>query len=217
MTRADFDLEPLLTRLAALADLTGADREPAHDALHVHRVAKAARAIATAEGAHVATAVAAALLHELFNLPKSHPDSSRSGEICAEHAATELARIGWPAERVEPVCYAIRVHGFSRGITPETLEARVLQDADRLDAIGAIGIARLFATAADMKSLFYSPEDPFATQREPNDKKFAVDHFYRKLLKIPGVLHTETARRLAGERVTMMTRFLDQLAVEIGA
>ena len=217
MTHADADLEPLLADLGALADRTCADREPAHDALHVHRVANVARSIAKAEGAHVPTAVGAALLHELFNLPKNHPDSARSGEICAEHAARELARIGWPAERMEPVCYAIRVHGFSRGIVPDTLEARVLQDADRLDAIGAIGIARLFATAADMKSLFYSPLDPFAQARPLDDKRYAVDHFFRKLLKIPEGLHTPAARVLAQDRIALMKRFLDQLAEEIGA
>ena len=211
------DFAPLLVRLAALADAECADREPAHDALHVRRVAQSARLIAEAETAHAPTAIAAALLHELFNLPKNHPDSARSGEICAEHAAVRLAEIGWPAERVQPVCYAIRVHGFSRGIVPDTLEAKVLQDADRLDAIGAIGIARCFATAADMKSLFYSPVDPFARERVVDDKRFAVDHFYRKLLKIPDGLHTATARALGATRVAMMRTFLDQLGHEIGA
>lgn len=211
------DLEPLLAKLAELADRTCADREPAHDALHVRRVANAARTIAQAEGADVAVCVAAATLHEQFNLPKSHPDSSRSGEICAEHAKEELSKIGWPEERIEPVCYAIRVHGFSKGIVPTTIEAKVLQDADRLDAIGAIGIARCFATATDMKSLFYAPSDPFAKERPVDDKRFAVDHFFRKLLRIPDGLHTATARSLAEGRRAMMERFLDQLAVEIGA
>lgn len=205
----------LIDRLAAVAQETCRGREPAHDALHVMRVARAARAIASVEGANVDVCVAAALLHEQFNYPKSHPESHRSGEVCAEHAKAELERVGWPAELVEPVCYAIRVHGFSAGIVPESLEARVLQDADRLDAIGAIGIARCFATAADMKSLFYHAEDPLCRRREPDDKTYAVDHFYRKLLRIPERLHTGTARAMAQRRIDFLNTFLEELRDDI--
>jgi uncharacterized protein len=197
----------------ALARLTNA--EPAHDALHVRRVMNAARAIASAEGADVEVATIAALLHELFNLPKSHPDSARSGEICAEHARALMHEHGYDAAVIDRVAYCIAVHSFSRGILPETLEARVLQDADRLDAIGAIGIARLFATCADMKRPFYDAADPFCRRREADDKQFGVDHFFRKLLKIDGGLHTATARAMAGERVAMMRAYLEQLAREV--
>lgn len=210
------ELGHLIDRLAAVARAACRDREPAHDALHVMRVARAARAIASVEGAHVDVCVAAALLHEQFNYPKSHPESHRSGEVCAEHAKRELESVGWPAELVEPVCYAIRVHGFSAGIVPETLEGRILQDSDRLDAIGAIGVARCFATAADMKSLFYHPEDPFCRRREPDDRSFAVDHFYRKLLEIPERLHTGTARAMARRRIDFLNTFIEELRDDIG-
>lgn len=210
------DLRPRIDRLTELAMDVCRDREPAHDALHVMRVARSARAIASIEGANVDVCVAAALLHELFNHPKSHPESSRSGDVCAEHAKVQLEKVGWPAELIEPVCYAIRVHGFSKGIVPDTLEARILQDADRLDAIGAIGIARCFSTAAEMKSLFYHPDDPLCRRHEPDDKKWAVDHFFRKLLKIPEVLHTGTARAMAQRRVDFMDRYLEELRDDIG-
>ena len=200
---------------AALARMSAA--EPAHDALHVGRVVASARQIARLEGADVAVCETAALLHELFNYPKHHPDSARSGEVCAGHAAALLGQHGHAAAFIEKVAYAIRVHSFSRGILPETLEARVLQDADRLDAIGAIGIARCFATCADMKRPFYAPGDPFCAAREPDDKKWGVDHFYRKLLRIPDGLHTKTARDLAAERVAFMRAFLERLGQEIPA
>jgi uncharacterized protein len=193
-----------------------AHAEPAHDELHVRRVMANARTIATQEHADVAIAVTAALLHELFNLPKSHPDSSRSGEICAEHARELMRRHAYDEATIARVAYCIAVHSFSRGIVPETLEARVLQDADRLDAIGAIGIARLFATCADMKRPFYDPRDPFCRERPADDKQFGVDHFYKKLLKIGDGLHTATARALATERMAMMHAYLEQLAREIG-
>jgi uncharacterized protein len=74
------------------------------------------------------------------------------------------------SDHADAIVTCIREHAFSRGIVPRTLEGRVVQDADRLDAIGAIGIARCMATCADMKRPFYSPEDPFCRAREPNDK-----------------------------------------------
>ena len=83
---------------------------------------------------------------------------------------------------------------------PETIEGKVLQDADRLDAIGAIGIARCFATCAEMRVPFYNPDDPFCGVREPDDKRWGLDHFYRKLLRIPDGLHTATARAIAKDR-----------------
>ncbi len=196
-----------------MARIAGA--EPAHDALHVARVMASARQIAAAEGADVEVCVTAALLHELFNYPKNHPESSRSGDVCAEHAATLLAEHGFDDAFINRVAYCIRVHSFSRGIFPETLEAKVLQDADRLDAIGAIGIARCFATSADMKRPFYAPDDPFCRTRAPDDKQWGIDHFYRKLLRIGDGLHTATARAIAGERITFMRAFLDQLEREV--
>ncbi len=213
MIVADARFERL--RAAALARLGGV--EPAHDALHVERVMASARTIASAEGADVAVCETAALLHELFNYPKSHPESARSGEVCAEHARAMLREYGYDEAFVARVAYCIAVHSFSRGIVPETLEAKVLLDADRLDAIGAIGIARCFATSADMKRPFYAPDDPFCRAREPDDKQWGIDHFYRKLLRIGDGLHTATARAIAGERIAFMRSFLDQLARELPA
>jgi uncharacterized protein len=198
---------------AALARVAGA--EPAHDALHVQRVMANARRIAAAEGADVDVCVTAALLHELFNYPKNHPESSRSGDVCAEHATALLREHGYDEGFTARVAYCIRVHAFSRGILPETLEGKVLQDADRLDAIGAIGIARCFATSADMKRPFYAPDDPFCRAREPDDKQWGLDHFYRKLLRIGDGLHTATARAMAAERIDFMRAYLAQLEREL--
>ena len=202
-------------RADALSRIAGA--EPAHDALHVARVMASARRIAAAEGADIDVCVTAAMLHELFNYPKSHPESSRSGDVCAAHAAALLREHGWDEPFIARVAYCIRVHSFSRGIVPETLEAKVLQDADRLDAIGAIGIARCFATSADMKRPFYAPDDPFCRAREPDDKQWGIDHFYRKLLRIGDGLHTATARALGEERIAFMRAYLDQLEREVAA
>ena len=209
---------PADARLENLRELaagrTGTD--PAHDFQHVLRVEANARRISLAEGADLAITVPAALLHELFNYPKDHPESHRSGDVCADQAAEVMAELGFGPEQVAAVAYAIRVHGFSRGVVPDTLEAKVLQDADRLDAIGAIGIARCFATCTAMGRPFYEPVDPFCRQRSPDDLLWGIDHFFRKLLRIPEVLHTDTARAMAEERVGFMQAFLAQLGREIG-
>jgi uncharacterized protein len=207
----------LLERLDRVARAHSGGLEPAHDYLHVRRVAESARRIATAERADVDVAVAAALLHELFNYPKDHPDSHLSGEVCASEAARVLGSEGCDAAFVERVAYAIRVHPFSRGIVPDTLEAKVLQDADRLDAIGAIGIARCFATCAAMKRPLYREDDPLCEAREPDDKAWGVDHFYRKLLGLGASMHTATGRAMADERLAFMRAYLEQLGREIAS
>lgn len=208
-------MDEKLARLREAARLAAEGTEPAHDFLHVLRVTESARRIAAVEGADVMVAVPAALLHELFNYPKSHPQSHLSGEVCAEKALELLQREGWEPARAEAIAYAIRVHPFSRGIVPETLEAKVLQDADRLDSIGAIGIARLFASCAAMGRPFYEPNDPFCEARAPDDKAWGVDHFYRKLLKIPDVLNTAEGKRMAAERIAFVRAYLEQLGREI--
>jgi len=206
-----------ISQIESVAQARCESAEPAHDWLHVKRVVANAQDIAVSEGGIVEVATAAALLHELFNYPKGHPESRRSGERCAEEARIVLTNEGCPSHLVEPICYAIAVHPFSLGVNPETLEAKVLQDADRLDALGAIGIARCFATCADMKRPFYSAIDPMCRDREPADKLWGVDHFFQKLLKLPDVLHTRRAKALAERRLGLMHAFLAQLADEIAA
>jgi uncharacterized protein len=207
--------ENVLSRLGEVARARAAGNGPAHDFSHVTRVTENARRIATAEGADLAIVIPAALLHELFNYPKDHPQSSLSGEVCAEHAAQLLKNERYPEHLIAAICDSIRNHAFSRGIIPATIEGKVLQDADRLDAIGAIGIARCFATLGEMRSPFYHPDDPFCRSRTPDDKAWGLDHFYRKLLGIPDGLHTATAQVIAADRVRLMKEFLTQLEREI--
>lgn len=189
--------------------------EPAHDFFHVERVLGNSLAIARAEGADQTICATAALLHELFNLPKSHPDSSKAGDLCAEYARALLTEEGAPIALVGPVCAAIRDHAFSKGVVPAALESRVLQDADRLDALGAIGLARMWATCADMKRPFYSPEDPFCVSRAPDDKSWGLDHVYKKLLVLPEHLHLSASRSIAADRVAFVRAFVEQLRGEL--
>ncbi|RQW80581.1 MAG: phosphohydrolase, partial [Methanothrix sp.] len=105
---------------------------------------------------------------------------------------------------------------FSKGIVPKTLEAKILQDADRLDAMGAIGIARVFMTGGTLGRALYNPDDPFCRAREPEDGLWNLDHFYRKLLKLEAGMHTKTARQMAEKRADVLRRYLLDLEEEIG-
>lgn len=189
--------------------------DPAHDMLHVQRVFENAQRILCTERANEVVVLTAILLHELFNYPKGHPDSHQSGDVCAAHADQVLRAHAFPEEWREHVLDCIRNHSFSKGVVPSTLEGKVVQDADRLDSIGAVGIARCFATCAEMGRPFYNLTDPFCHNRQANDKEFGIDHFYLKLLKIEERLHTATARSLARERSQFMRQYLQQLEGEL--
>lgn len=189
--------------------------DPAHDFLHVQRVYENARLILKTQQADEEVVLTAVLLHELFNYPKGHPESHRSGDVCAEKAAVVLREQGFPEEKIPHVLDCIRNHSFSKGAVPDTMEGKIVQDADRLDAIGAIGIARCFATCSAMGRPFYHPADPLAKNRPPNDKEYGIDHFFIKLLRIADGMHTSAAREIVQQRTRFMEQFLRQLELEI--
>ena len=109
--------------------------------------------------------LAATLLHDCVAVEKNSPLRSRASTLAAEQARHILSQMDWSAKDCEAVGHAVQSHSFSANIQPVSLEARILQDADRLDAIGALGIARCFYTAGRMGSSLYEPEDPTAANR----------------------------------------------------
>ena len=211
-SRSDFCPESWIDDIKPM--YLGAD--PAHDFSHILRVFKNAQIIGLREGADMQVLLWAVLLHDAGSVSKL---SMGSEELESRHrnAADEfLRKVGLPDEVRAKVLYAVEVHRFSKGIKPVTLEARILQDADRLDAIGAIGIARVFMTGGTLERALYSPHDPFCKIREPDDKKWNLDHFYRKLLNLESGMHTKTALELAGKRSAVLRRYLQDLEEEIG-
>lgn len=191
--------------------------DAAHDTEHVRRVVAWARRLAEAEGADLAVVVPAAWLHDCVVLAKDHPDRARASRLAAEAAAGWLREQGFPADRIPAVTHAIQAHSFSAGIAPETVEARVVQDADRLDALGAIGIARTYATAGTLGSLLVHPDDPVPLEppaRALDDRRWATDHVFVKLLGLPATMQTGTGRREAERRAAFLRTFLDELARE---
>ncbi len=190
-------------------------REPSHDYLHVARVAASAIRIARAVHADEDVVRTAALLHELVTFKKNDPRSATAGDVCADAVLALLTERGAEPSFTRRVADAIRDHAFSKGQAPSSLESAVFQDADRLDAIGAIGIARCFATSADMKSAFYDEAEPFAVSRPLDDKSYALDHFEKKLLVLESRMHTEPAKNEAHARTAFLAVFLKQLRAEL--
>jgi len=192
----------------------GKTRDGGHDLGHLARVWRHASTIAEVEGGDLEVLAAAAWLHDLVNPPKDSPDRKSGSVLSAQAAAPLLVDEGFPAQNHANVLHCIEAHSFSAGIAPPTLEATILQDADRLDALGAIGIARCFCVAGQMGAQLFDPEDPLAKGRPLEDHRYALDHFEIKLLRLPEGLHTETARHLAAPRVARMRAFVAALADE---
>ncbi|GIU37882.1 phosphohydrolase [Shewanella colwelliana] len=187
----------------------------AHDLNHVFRVVKMAEKLSEVEGAKLEIVVPAAYLHDCFSFPKNHPDRAKSSRIAAEKALDFLNRIGYPVEFHSDIEHAIIAHSFSANVKPETLEAQVVQDADRLDALGAIGIARCIQVSTSLGVGLYDATDPFCDIREPNDRVNTVDHFYIKLFKLSQKMNTAAAKIEARKRTDFMESYLEQLGAEV--
>jgi uncharacterized protein len=187
----------------------------AHDFQHVLRVVKSARMLCAKEQAIMEVVLPAAWLHDCLTLAKDHPQRSLSSTLAADKAIEFLAKIGYPNEYFEAIHHAIIAHSFSANITPQTIEACIVQDADRLDALGAIGVARCIQVSAQLKQNLYCPDDPFCQQREPNDRLYTLDHFYKKLLHIAKSMCTDSGRLEGMKRNDFMYVFIRQLNKEI--
>ena len=187
----------------------------AHDILHFKRVVQMAKQLCVSEGANFNIVVPAAWLHDFVIIPKNSPQRSQASKLSAVAAIEFLNSIQYPQEFHTDIAHAIEGHSFSANIPVLTLEAMIVQDADRLDAIGAIGIARCFATAGILKTPFYSDDDPFCDVRNADDSKFTIDHFYKKLLKIADNLKTKSGQIAGQKRIEFMKSYLAVLKTEI--
>jgi uncharacterized protein len=191
--------------------------DDSHDVAHLARVWSNARAIHAVEGGDLEILAAATLLHDCVAVEKNSPLRARASRLAADHAVTLLAPLGWTGARLDRVAHAIAAHSFSAKIAPETIEAKILQDADRLDAIGAIGIARCFYTAGRMQSFLYDAEDPAARHRALDDRAFAIDHLPAKLLTLAEGFNTAEGKRMAQQRHARTETFLTAFMSEVGA
>ncbi len=164
-----------------------------HGKDHVERVLKLAVYIAEREGADVEVVKKSAELHDIARDKPNHAIES------AKVAREILRREGYDEDFIERVVHCIEAHSFSSGVKPKTLEAKVLSDADKLDAIGAIGIARAF---------MYSGEKGRSIEE-------TLKHFEEKLLKLKDTLYTETAKRIAEDRHRFTVEFYERIRREL--
>ncbi len=190
--------------------------DPAHDISHVRRVVQTTLRLTDAENGHMAVTLPAAWLHDCVSVAKDSPQRALASKLAADKAVSFLETLHYPSLLLPEIHHAIEAHSFSANIETATLEARIVQDADRLEALGAIGIARCFLTGGHMGTPLYDPEDPFANNREPDDRQFTVDHFYCKLLGLVDTMKTQAGKREARKRTEYMQGFLEQLGGEIG-
>jgi uncharacterized protein len=184
-----------------------------HDWFHTLRVFKTATRIAEAEGADLVTVQLAALLHDVDDRklsPETYEDKANAREFLSENNVD--------AGRIEGICRIIGEISFAENCVPSTLEGKCVQDADRLDAIGAIGIARAFAYGGNHNRLMYHPDVKpnlnMSKEEYVNSKSTTVNHFYEKLFKLTDMMNTETAKSIAREREEFMRGFLAEFMDE---
>ncbi len=189
--------------------------DPAHDISHVRRVVKNTLYLTDIEQSNPIITVAAAWLHDCVSVAKDSDLRAEASQLAAHDAVEFLSGTRYPREWLEDVYHAIEAHSFSANIQAQTLEAKIVQDADRLEALGAIGIARCLLTGGSMGTSLYEPGDPFCNEREPDDRQYTLDHFYKKLFTLPETMQTRAGRAEANRRAAYMREFLDQLKAEI--
>ena len=195
-----------------------ADSDPVHDFDHILRVYNMAERLGVQMGADMDILRAAALLHDAEGATPGGEGRKEHHLASAEFAERILSEEAWPAERIAAVQHCIRAHRFrGTGEGPQTVEARVLFDADKLDVLGAIGVARVVAYAVlNRQPIYAQPSERFLAsgEKEPGELHSAYHEFLFKLVKIKGRLFTSEARQIAVEREVYLAEFFRRLAAE---
>ncbi|MEB0047674.1 MULTISPECIES: HD domain-containing protein [unclassified Pseudomonas] len=188
----------------------------AHDLSHLQRVWHNVRTLHAEEGGDLRVMLAAVLLHDCVAVEKNSALRTQASRLAAQKAIKVLAQMKWADANIQAIAHAIEAHSFSANITPTSLEARIVQDADRLDSLGMLGVARTFYIAGRMGSALYDPKDPEAKARDYDDKRFCLDHFQTKLLHLADGFQTTTGQRLAQIRHHRLKGFMELFKEEIG-
>jgi len=191
------------------------ETDPAHGLDHVKRVVANALQLAEGEGARLEVVLPAVWLHDCVVVPKDSPDRSTASTMAARTACEWLRTAGYDPTCLDEIEHAIVAHSFTAGILPRTIEAKVVQDADRLDSLGAVGIARCLMLGGSLERPLYDVGDPFCERRDPDDSVSTIDHFYTKLLVLGESMQTEAGRKEAARRTKFMFAYLEELALEL--
>jgi uncharacterized protein len=207
--------EPHRDLASRLLPFASSGNDGSHDVTHLQRVWRNVRLIQAEEGGDSEVLLAAVVLHDCTNIEKNSPLRRQASRLAARKAVEILDGMCWRPQAIAAVAHAIEAHSVSAGIRADTLEAKILQDADRLDALGMVGIARCFYVAGRLGSALYDHHDPYARQRPYDEKRFTIDHFHTRLLRLADNLHTRAGARLACERSERLRWFLDNFLEEV--
>lgn len=206
----------LRNKLIEIAKEKQTREDPSHDFQHILRVTNMAQKIAEIEGADLDVVIAAALFHDSVVYPKNSPQSKNETEESAEYVEEVLKSFyEYPQDKIEKVKTCIRQCSFSKGIIPDLLEAKILQDADRLEATGAISIMRTFSSGGQMNRQFYLPEDPFHEKSGLVPFSSNLELFYKRLLVVEKGMYTELAKKIAKRRTEFLEAFLAEFRLEL--
>ena len=189
--------------------------DPSHDFEHIMRVYKNAEKICKTESVNKKLVLISVLLHDIVKKSQSRKSSKSSADLSAEKSLEILKKLNMSKLEINIITEAIRNHSFTKKKISKTIEGRILQDADRLDAIGAVGIARAFCVSGVKNRPFYNPNNPFAKKRTLNDKKWTLDHFFKKLLLLENQMNTKFGKIEARRRTIILKKFIDHLKLEI--
>ena len=188
---------------------------PAHDWHHVERVeALAERLLEEYDDADERTVRLAALLHDIGRAREDRGDIDDHATWGAQEARSLLAERDVSETRIDAVCHAIRVHRYSNDLEPETREAEILCDADNLDALGAVGIARCFTYGGELGETIHDPDLPLDAD-DSADGETQYNHFYKKILDLPDRMYTEAGRAIAADRREVVEEFLERFDREV--
>ncbi|MXR51323.1 HD domain-containing protein [Halovenus sp. WSH3] len=187
---------------------------PAHDWHHVQRVeALADRLLSAYPDADERTLRAAVLLHDIGRSREDRGEIDDHARWGAREARDLLAGHAL-ADRTEDICHAIRVHRYSNDRRPETIEAKLLCDADNLDALGAVGIARCFTYGGERGGVIYDPDNPPGEDERP-DGSTQYNHLHKKILDLPDRMYTEAGREIAADRREFVDSFIARFDAEV--
>lgn len=202
-----------LSDMVAYLNNRPAGMDPAHDMDHSVRVA--IWSVRCNEGkSDIVDLIAAAYLHDFVWVPKDSALRNQASSLSAVAAEEVLNRFLFSEDSKRLIQDAILNHSFSRGLVPQFDLGKAVQDADRLECLGAIGIARHFSVGAQMNANFFDPEDPWSSKRELNDKKYSLDHYFTKIFRLEKMMNTPVGKAEAKRRTDFMRSYLSHLSEE---
>ncbi len=205
------------TRFEQWLRANGPQQDHAHDVAHLRRVWLTAQRIMQGTEADALVVLAGSYFHDVVMMPKNHPERHQASFYAAAATRSILcdAFPDFPPVLHDAVAHVVASHSFSAGMTAKTLEAKIVQDADRLESLGAIGLARVFYIAGGLGSALFDSDDPLAKSRELDDRHWALDHFQQKLFTLPDTMQTLEGKRLAQHNTDFLVHYLAKLCAEL--